>query len=48
MLGIKILITGELKGMIVLGEAKYLVGGISLLFGLYMLAVLFFVKKPES
>lgn len=40
-LGIKILVTGELRSVIVLGDSKYLVGGISIATGVYFLSVLF-------
>ena len=36
-LGIKIIITGELKDMIQLGQSKYFVGGASILAGIYTL-----------
>jgi len=33
--GIEVIITGELKNMIVLGQAKYFVGSISIIGGIY-------------
>jgi hypothetical protein len=40
-LGIHILITGRLRTVISLGEAKYIIGGMSIVFGLYLLGKVF-------
>jgi hypothetical protein len=47
-LGIKILLTGRLREVIVLGEERYWVGGLSIIFGLYVLIVLLCEKTGSE
>lgn len=44
-LGFQIIISGRLRTVIVLGDAKYVLGGVSIASGLYMLLVPFMSKK---
>lgn len=48
LLGINILITGRLKHIILLDNEKYLLGAISIAFGLYLFLVIFQKKDVKS